>query len=194
MGLRRLGGMVVAVAAVAAACVSGPQVQRHPLPRLTGVDSVELPAGFEGYDDPTAPYASTHPIHVDSAFFAMGASHDLGGNRRCRAQITVSPFDPAIATPAGYVELLGTKLCDSAWFATQWDENWRRPDASDPHLWALDFSTTRYGWFGGNAEADVAGVLFVPERRVVVGLWARQSGYPPDRVAGLLRQVAASIR
>ena len=143
-----MAAVVAAVAAVAAACMSGPQVQRHPLPRFPAGASVELPSGFEAYDDPTAPYASMHPIHVDSAFFVSGASHDLGGNRRCRAQITVSPIDPAVVTPSAYIELLGTKLCDSAWFVTQWNENWRQPDAADPHLWTLDFSTTRYGWLG----------------------------------------------
>lgn len=183
---------VATVATVAASCVPGPSVRRHPLPRLPGLSSVELPAGFERYDDPTAPYASRHPVHVETAFFARGAGHDLGGNRRCQAQITISPYDPGLVTPRGYVEQLGTKLCDAAWFATQWNENWRQ-DAADPDLWTLEFATTRYGWFGGSDEPDVGGILVVPERGLVVGLWAARATYPPDEVGALLRRVAASV-
>ena len=99
-GRAAVGVVLVAVLVAAGACASGrkpgPGTERHPLPRLPELGTVALPTGFTGYDRVTAPYASRGTVHVDTAFFAFAASHDLGGNSRCRAQVTVSRFDPAV--------------------------------------------------------------------------------------------------
>ncbi len=198
-GRRTVLGVVLAVlvGALGAACsgarTPGPVTERHPLPRLPGLGSVLLPEGFVVEDRPTLTYASRHPVHVDSAFFAFDPSTDLGGNRRCRAQIAVSPHDPHITTPAGYVDELGTKLSDAAWFVTAFDPGWRQPDPADPDLWVLRFSATDAGWFGVSEVPAVAVVLFEPERGISVGLWAREEVYSPEDAVAVAREVARSV-
>lgn len=165
-----------------------PDSTRHPVARVPGVTSVVLPSGFTGYDRPTAPYASRHPVHVDSAFFEPGGSDDLGGHH-CRGQVTVSPHDPQVTTPAAYTELLGTKLCDAAWFVSQSDVGWRE---REPGLWILELTYSDVGWFGVYPLPAVGVVLFAPERSVVVGMWALTEVYPPERAIEVAREVAAS--
>ncbi len=189
--------LVVVLVAVAAACSSsrrpGPGTERHPLPRLPELGAVALPTGFVGYDKPTAPFASRNTVHVDSAFFEFGASNDLGGNHHCRAQVTVSRYDPQLAAPTAHVAELGTKLCDSAWFATQFADGWRRPDPADPGLWTLDVAYTEVGWFGTSQVPAVGVLRFDPARGVVVGLWAKADVYASDEAVAVARGVAASI-
>ena len=191
-----IGAVVLAVVvALGAACTSGrrpgPGTERHPLPRLPELGTVALPTGFSGYDRVTAPYASRGTVHVDTAFFAFAASHDLGGNSRCRAQVTVSRYDPAVATPEAHVAELGTKLCDSAWFVTQFNEGWRQPD---PGLWTLEFPYTEVGFFG-TSEVPAVGVLrFDAERGTVVGLWAKGDVYALDEAVTVVQGVAASVQ
>jgi hypothetical protein len=182
------------VTALIAACAPRPSdPQRHPLPRLPELGSVELPGGFHAYDEATAPFASRHPIHVDSALFELDPSDDLGGNHHCRAQITVSPSDPQVVTPTAYTDLLGTTLCDGAWFATQFDESWRPYRADDPRLWTLEFTYSDVGWLSVRDLPAAAVVLFVPERGFTVGLWALEEIYSRDAAVTLVRQVAQSI-
>jgi hypothetical protein len=181
--------------AVTAACTSGrkpgPGTERQPLPRLPELGTVALPTGFAGYERETAPYASRGTVHVDTAFFAFAGSHDLGGNSRCRAQVTVSRYDPEAATPKAHVAELGTKLCDSAWFVTQFNEGWRQPD---PGLWTLEFPYTEVGFFG-TSEVPAVGVLrFDAERGMVVGLWAKGDVYALDEAVTVVQGVAASVQ
>lgn len=186
--------LVVALVAAAAACTPGrrpgPGTERHPLPRLPELGAVVLPTGFAGYDRETALYASRNTVHVDTAFFAFAASHDLGGNSRCRAQITVSRYDPLVATPKAHVAELGTKLCDSAWFTSQFAEGWRQPE---PGLWTLAFPYTEVGFFG-TSEVPAVGVLrFDAARGMVVGLWAKADVYALDEAVAVAQRVAASV-
>jgi len=187
--------LVAVVVAVTAACTSGrkpgPGTERQSLPRLPELGTVVLPAGFVGYERETAPYASRGTVHVDTAFFAFAGSHDLGGNSRCRAQVTVSRYDPEAATPKAHVAELGTKLCDSAWFVTQFDEGWRQPD---PGLWTLEFPYTEVGFFG-TSEVPAVGVLrFDAERGMVVGLWAKGDVYALDEAVTVVQGVVASVQ
>ena len=190
-GLAWVGLLLTGVLATSgSSCAPGSSgTGSHPLPRLPELGNVELPAGFTGYERPKAPYASRHPTHVDTAFFELGASTDLGGNHRCRAQITVSGLDPQVDTPAAHVELLGTKLCDSSWFATQWNGTWVEQDAG---LWTLRFSYGKSGWFYYSVPA-VAVVRFVPERGLTVGLWADEDVYSLDEAVEVLDEVARSV-
>ena len=149
------------------------------------------PPGSSGYERETAPYASRGTVHVDTAFFAFAGSHDLGGNSRCRAQVTVSRYDPEAATPKAHVAELGTKLCDSAWFVTQFNEGWRQPE---PGLWTLAFPYTEVGFFG-TSEVPAVGVLrFDAERGMVVGLWAKGDVYALDEAVTVVQGVAASVQ
>lgn len=187
--------LVAALVAVGVACTPGrrpgPDTERLPLPRLPELGSVALPTGFVGYDRETAPYASRNTVHVDTGFFAFAASHDLGGNSRCRAQITVSRYDPQVATPKAHVAELGTKLCDSAWFATQFAEGWKQPE---PRLWTLEFPYTEVGFFG-TSEVPAVGVLrFDTARGLVVGLWAKADVYALDEAVTVAADVAASVQ
>ena len=134
-----------------------------------------------------------HPIHVDSALFEFGPSDDLGGNHHCRAQITVSPHDPQIATPSAYTDLLGTKLCDADWFGTQFNESWRLHDPGNPQLWTLKFSYTDVGWFSVSDLPAVGVVLFVPDRRFTVGLWTLEEVYSNDEALALVQEVARFV-
>jgi hypothetical protein len=183
----------VVTALIAACSARAPDPQRHPLPRLPELGTVELPGGFRAYDEATAPFASRHPIHVDSALFELDPSDDLGGNHHCRAQITVSPHDPQVVTPTAYTDLLGTKLCDADWFVTQFDQSWRPHDTGDPQLWTLEFVYSDVGWFSVRDLPAVAVILFVPERGFTVGLWALEEIYSRDAAVALVRQVAQSI-
>jgi hypothetical protein len=163
---------------------------------LPGLGTALLPPGFVGYEEPTAPFASRHPIHIDSALFERDAWNDLGGNHNCRAQITVSPYDPAVATPAAYARLLGTKSCDGSWSITgaeAYASDWRRPDAADPHLWTLNVSYREVGWYGVYDTPAVAAVLFEPERGFAVGLWAQDELYSAEEAIAVVRRVAASL-
>lgn len=185
--------LVVLAASWGAACTPGaPAAEEHALPRLPELGSVVLPAGFVAYDEPTAPYASRHPIHVDSAFFELDASSDLGGNHHCRAQITISPYDATVATPPDYADQLGTKLCDADWFATQFLESWR-PEPTDPNLWTVEFPYTEVGWLGVYELPAVGVVLFEPERRFTVGFWALTEDYSREAAVALVREVARSV-
>jgi hypothetical protein len=186
--------LVVIAAAWGAACTSRPPAsERHPLPRLPELGSVVLPGGFVAYDKPTAPYASRHPIHVDSAFFELDPSNDIGGNHHCRAQITISPYDAKFATPPAYADQLGTKLCDADWFATQFLESWH-PDPTDPNLWTVEFPYTKVGWLSVYELPAVGVVLFEPERHFTVGFWALTEDYSREAAVALVREVARSVR
>ncbi|MGQ0576755.1 MAG: hypothetical protein ACT4RN_21525, partial [Pseudonocardia sp.] len=180
--------VVVTVLVGVAACTRTPEPQRHPLPRLPALGSALLPGGFVAYDRPTAQFASRHPVHVDSAFFELGGSDDLGGHH-CRAQVTVSPYDAATATPAAHTDLLGTKLCDSAWFVSQ-NAQWRQ---LEPGLWTADLVYSDVGWFGVDQLPAVGVVAFAPERGAVVGVWALTEVYPPDRAVDVARDVLVSL-
>ena len=186
--------VTVLVAVLVAGCSTpAPTQERHPLPRLPELGSVVLPGGFLAYDEPTATYAPQHPIHVDSALFEFDPSDDLGGNHHCRAQITVSPHDPQIATPTAYTDLLGTKLCDADWFGTQFNESWRLHDPGNPQLWTLKFSYTDVGWFSVSEFPAVGVVLFVPDRRFTVGLWTLEEVYSNDEAVALVQEVARFV-
>lgn len=189
-----LGVLLVVLAAYwGAACTSrAPASERHSLSRLPELGSVVVPGDFVPHDQPTAPYASRHPIHLDSAFFELDPSNDLGGNHHCRAQITISPYDAAVATPTHYADRLGTKLCDADWFATQFLETWR-PDPTDPNLWTVEFPYTKVGWLGVYELPAVGVVLFEPERHVTVGVWALTEDYPREAAIALVREVARSV-
>ncbi|MDN5749480.1 MAG: hypothetical protein L0H64_13345 [Pseudonocardia sp.] len=106
----------------------------------------------------------TRPL--DSAFFELGPSNDLGGNHHCRAQITVSPADPQVATPTVYTELLGTKLCDADWFVTHFEGYWHPPDPDDPQLWTVEFAYSEVGWF---SVSELPAVAVVREAARSVG-------------------------
>lgn len=59
--------------------------------------------------------------------------------------MTVSPHDPAVTTPQAHTELLGTKLCDADWFASQFDAGRRE---REPGLWTVELTYCDVGWFG----------------------------------------------
>lgn len=172
--------------------------ERHPLPRLPSPGSVLLPPGFVGYDEPTAPYASNHPIHVDSAFFELGGYTALFQPHQCQGQITVSPYDPAVVEPGAHVDLLGTKLCDANWFITSWEPGkpgWHQPDPADQHLWVLDdYRPMRVGWFGTYRVPSAGAVLFEPEGGFTVGLWAEKRLYSTEEAIAVVRRVAESLK
>ncbi|MGE3286318.1 MAG: hypothetical protein AB7J32_09470 [Pseudonocardia sp.] len=180
--------MLVALMALAvAACTPAPA--RHPVVRVPGVASVELPGGFEAYDRPLAPYASRNPVHVDTAYFERGGSDGPGGHH-CRAQVTVSPYDPAVTAPPAYVELLSTRLCDPAWFVSG-NATWRERERG---LWTADLSYQDVGWFGVDTLPATGVVLLAPERGLVVGVWAVEDQYSPGQAVKVARDVLASAR
>jgi hypothetical protein len=183
-------GLLLTVVLVTSGSACAPGTERHPLPRLAGLGSVELPGGFAGYERPTAPYASRHPTHVDTVFFELDPSTDLGGNHRCRAQITVSGLDPQIDNPAAHIELLGTKLCDASWFGTQSNGTWVEQGTG---RWTLRFSYGRSGWFSYYSVPAVAVVRFLPERGLTIGLWADEDVYSLDGAAAVVDEVARSV-
>ena len=190
-----IGAVLVAVVvAVTAACTSGrkpgPGTERQPLPRLPELGTVALPTGFAGYERETAPYASRGTVHVDTGSSRSQARTTWAATAGA-AQVTVSRYDPEAATPKAHVAELGTKLCDSAWFVTQFNEGWRQPD---PGLWTLEFPYTEVGFFG-TSEVPAVGVLrFDAERGMVVGLWAKGDVYALDEAVTVVRGVAASVQ
>ena len=175
------------MALAVAACTPAPA--RHPVVRVPGVASVELPGGFEAYDRPLAPYASRNPVHVDTAYFERGGSDGPGGHH-CRAQVTVSPYDPAVTAPPAYVELLSTRLCDPAWFVSG-NATWRERERG---LWTADLSYQDVGWFGVDTLPATGVVLLAPERGLVVGVWAVEDQYSPGQAVKVARDVLASAR
>jgi hypothetical protein len=166
--------------------------QRHELPGLPELDSVLLPAGFETYEVRHGEFGSSHPVALDSAFFGFDRSVDFGGNENCPAQITVSPYDPALDRPEQYVEELGTNLCDAEWFVTKDLAEWRaHPD--DGNFWFTETTYTAIGLFSAEDQPAFGMMLFDPERGAVVGLWAVSDVYRPDQAEEVLRDVAASL-
>lgn len=182
-----LGAVLVLLTLGTAACTPAPA--RHPVPRVPGVASVELPAGFVAYDRPTAPYASRNPVHVDTAFFERGASDGLGGHH-CRAQVTVSPHDPAVTDGSAYAALLSTKLCDAAWFASA-NATWTERERG---LWTAELTYSDVGWFGVDTLPATGVVLVAPDRGLVVGVWALADEYTPGQAVDLARDVLDSAR
>jgi hypothetical protein len=89
--------------------------------------------------------------------------------------------------------MLGTKLCDADWFVTQFNGSWRLPDPADPQLWTLQFSYQDVGWFSVSELPAVGVVLFVPDRKIAVGLWALAEVYSDDEAVALVREVARSV-
>lgn len=49
----------------------------------------------------------------------------------------------AVVTAKAHVAELGTKLCDSAWFATRFAQRWRHPE---PGLWTLESARWTRPW------------------------------------------------
>lgn len=104
--------------------------------------------------------------------------------------MTVSRYDPQRATPGAHVAELGTKLCDSAWFASQFDPGWRE---TAPGLWTLEFGYTRSGWFSTSTQPAVGVLRFDPARGVVVGVWAKDGIYSAAGATAVAADAAASV-
>lgn len=93
---------------------------------------------------------------------------------RCRAQLTVSRLDPALATPAAHIAELA-------------------PDPVDPEPWVVELRYTEVGWFGTEQVPAVGVLRFDADRGVVVGVWAKADVYPLDAAVAVADEVAASV-